>query len=330
MNIIARLDRGVYKPQMDHLIDHHNFKDIYLREVRQKSLKGGKEIVIDLLQYTLLVIRRISLFRKLDTIVAIGWIAFILKIFIKLGVIKYKRFIWMSLMLHNPKLFPLFRWLLRVTALKNEIYTVNADYDAILYSQKLGIDPAKIKVLPYGDWKDLVVLEPPVIHSEYYFAGGYTDRDYKSLIEAFKKIDQKLIIVGSHLNTDLDVSTPSNIQILKDIKREDFHSLVKGAKACILPLKQATGASGHMVLLNYMREGKAIISTNVPGIKEYVEKDKSAILIDNIIEELPGAIQKLENDPVLIFELGCGAIDYYKKNFGIEVLSRKLNAIIAA
>lgn len=330
--IIARSDRGTYKPHMDYLIENHGFKDMYLRDKRNKRIKSSAEMLSDIFIYTVYILRNFKTFRKADVIVSAGWTSIVLKGLIKLRIIKCKQFYWLGFFLHNLKVFPFIKLLLQATAIKNETFIVHAKFDAELYQKKLNIKSSKIKVLPYGDWKEIAIDAPATNNAteDYYFAGGYTDRDYKSLIQAFKKIDKKLIIVGSHLNNDLNVEVPDNIVIKKDIDKKSFHELVKNAKVCILPMKQATGASGHMVLLNYMKEGKAIIATNVPGIRDYVDPNQSAILMDNLVTELPGVINKLEADPDLVYRLRMGAIKYYNENFSKESLSRQFGEIVLA
>ncbi len=330
MNIIARVYPFSYKPHMDFLINEHGFHDFHLYQQESKDIQGSWKLFQDLVAYTLLIFRRIQSFRKAEIIVVSGWIAVVLKMLIKMRIISCKKFYWLGFLLHNKKVFPYIKWLLRLTAIRQETYIVNAAYDAKLYHKELGIPSYKLKVLPYGDWNELTITEPVQSQAteEYYFAGGYTDRDYASLIKAFHNIDKKLIIVGSHLNKDLKVKVPTHIEIRKDIDRKEFHQLVRDAKACILPMKQATGASGHMVLFNYMKDGKAAVVSNVPGLKEYVADGKSALLMNNIVQDLPHLIQRLENEPELGYRLGKGAIQYYKDHFGPAAMSRQFADII--
>ena len=42
--------------------------------------------------------------------------------------------------------------------------------------------------------------EAPVVGEDYYFAGGYTNRDYATLIEAWGSIPAPLVIICSALN----------------------------------------------------------------------------------------------------------------------------------
>lgn len=327
--VIARINKGSYVPHMDYLITEHYFSDMAHKEKRTKSIKSGFEIFRDMLGYNSYILRNLKSFKKADIIVSTGWSSILLKMLIKLKLLKCKRFFWLGFFIHTPKAFPFMRFILNMTAIRNETFIVHAKFDAELYQAKLNICPSKMKVLPYGDWKETWIDNPKVVNTDgYYFAGGYTDRDYKSLIQAFKQTDKKLIIVGSHLNKDLNVEVPQNIQIKKDIDKKSFHELVRKAKVCILPMKQATGSSGHMVLLNYMKEGKAILATNVPGLSDYVEDGTSALLMNDLVRELPEMIRRLEEDNKLIIQLQKGAIAYYNENFSKEALSKRFSEII--
>lgn len=115
--------------------------------------------------------------------------------------------------------------------------------------------------LPYGDWSsewEPVSLSEQAVErpapENYYFSGGYSNRDYLSLIEAFRGIPTRLIIVCSSLNTELDgCPLPANIQVLRDIPAHVFEAYIRHAKAGIVPLKHDTGASGQSVILSSCR-----------------------------------------------------------------------------
>ncbi|MCZ6744444.1 MAG: hypothetical protein O7D31_07170, partial [Alphaproteobacteria bacterium] len=72
---------------------------------------------------------------------------------------------------------------------------------------------------------------------------------------------------------------------------DDFEEYIRKAKACILPLRYNTGASGQLVLLRYMRNKKMIIARRVDVIQEYLEDGVSGIFIESIEEELPRVIK---------------------------------------
>lgn len=219
-----------------------------------------------------------------------------------------------------------------MSAIPQESYIVNSESDLQIYRRDLDIPDSKLLSLPYGDFSTASINEQEIRNQvgSYYFAGGFTNRDYGSLIAAFRKLDQKLVIVGSHLNRDLNVSLPPNIEVLRDIPKKQFSALVKNARACILPLKERTGASGQMVLLNYMKQGKAIIVPDMQIAREYVEEGTAALFYQNAKQEIPSIIRYLERDEEKIVQLGITANQSYNQNLGGETIKERLSEILAA
>lgn len=332
INIIARIDKGMYVPHMNLLIEKYNFLDFTIRDKREKRIVSKLTILKDVIAYMLIIFKNLKYFRRANILVCAGWIALPVKLLIKLKIVRCNKFLWLGFQIHTPKLYPFFKILLQLLNIKNEVYIVNAKYEIDIYVQQLKLKPSKLKHLPYGDWSEIKAGIGVDVNqlSDYYFAGGYTNRDYQSLIEVFTKLDKKLVIVGSRLNKDLHGQMPENITIKKDVNRKEFSSYVKQAKVCIMPLRHYTGASGQMVLLNYMKNGKAVLASNEPSVREYVKDRQSAILFDNIKEELPAIIEEIDNSPELIERLGNNIRDRYIANFGKESLSKQFEAIVFA
>ena len=68
-------------------------------------------------------------------------------------------------------------------------------------------------------------------YGDYYFAGGYSNRDYPALIAAFRNIPAQLLIVCSALNKELDaIDIPPNVTILRDLPGDQFNVDVRDAK----------------------------------------------------------------------------------------------------
>src|SRR5262249_2314076 len=157
----------------------------------------------------------------------------------------------------------------------------------------------RIHYLPYGDWsseRPIVVGQPAedVSAESYYFAGGYSNRDYRSLIAAFRHVPAKLLIVCSRLNQDVDESSlPPNVKVVRDVQSDVFEAYVRQAKACIVPLKHDTGSSGQSTMLRLMRNGKVIIASDVSGVRSYVVNGVSGHLVRDMAGELPELIARI-------------------------------------
>lgn len=111
---------------------------------------------------------------------------------------------------------------------------------------------------------------------EYIFTGGYTNRDYPLMLECAKKFPsvQFIFVISSFNDDDLKTGIPDNVIIHRDLERDLFYSIMKGASSVIVPLKHNVGASGQMLCLGAMALSKAIIYTNVSSINYYFKTDK--------------------------------------------------------
>ena len=331
-NVILRSKRNAFREETKLLVEKYGFLDINNGET-SKGLKNPREIVLMFLQDCLFVIRNIGKLTHSNTIIVFGFTALPVKLLIKLGVIKCNQLLWFNFFIHSDKAFRAFRLVLKLLSIRDEKLVLNSKYEIPMYKKQLGIPEHKLTYIPLGDWRKVDLYDEtynPDIDEAYYFAGGYTNRDYTGVISAFSQMPQKIVIVGSYLNKELNDrdDLPDNIIIKKDIPKEEFESLLGKSKACILPLKDDTGASGHMVLLGYMRNKKGIIASNMAAMQEYVTHEKSALLFDDARQDLPNIIKAIENEEYDLVKLGEEAYTTYQQDFTYPALSQRLLDII--
>ncbi|MGB3585085.1 MAG: hypothetical protein WBA23_01035, partial [Tunicatimonas sp.] len=323
---VIRLDKGMYPPHVNFLKEELGFQELVKIEKKNKRLVSKKLTVLECFSFIIFLLQNIQQIRNTKTIVSIGWSSLFLKLLIKLKIIRCQQFFWLGFLIHNHRFFSILKQIMAWTAIKEEYYIVNSEADRPIYHRYLAIPNRKLITLPYGDFsyakKENQEIEAQV--GSYYFAGGFTNRDYASLISAFQGLNQKLVIVGSRLNKDLQTTLPPNVQVLCDIPKKQFNILVKNAKACILPLKEETGASGQMVLSNYMKQGKAIVVPHMQITHEYLEEGTSALFYSNAKKDIPSIIRYLDQDEDKIVELGVAANAQYNRNLGGDTLKNRL------
>ncbi|MEK6480844.1 glycosyltransferase [Catalinimonas sp. 4WD22] len=331
--IIVRSRQNVFRHETEILVNRYGFQEINNGET-SKGIKTRKELILFFLSDVLFVLRNIKKISRADVIIVTGFNALTIKLLIKLGIIKYKKLLWFGFFIHSDLAFKIFEIVLKVLSLKHEIMVLNAIYEIPLYAKRLGIPERKLTYFKLGDWKKPVELFDPTYvppFKDYCFAGGFTNRNYKTLIETFKEVDKNLIIVGSDLNEDLrDLDTlPNNIIVKKDIDKTEFESLVVHSSVCILPMKDPdAGASGHMVLLAYMRHKKIILASNFPAIREYLVHDKSAILYDDPKKDIPRILEDIDLNK---YDLNClrdQAYKAYEEEFSAKALEENLVKIV--
>lgn len=332
--VILRSRVNIFHPQSEWLIKKHNFIELN-NGPASKGIKTPIENILFFLDECWFLLKNLRKFKKTDILIASGTLAIPLKILILLGLVRYKKFIWFGFFVHSDKAFSFFKIVLKLLKVKNELMVLNSKADVDIYAERLKLDKANLTYMPVGNWKPVTfgIEDKQLKEGDYYFAGGYTNRDYKGLIEVFHGRKEKLIIVGSKLNKDLqDISNVSpNIQILKDIDKVEFELLLANAKVCILPIKDKdAGASGHMVLLAYMRRKKPIISPDFEAMKEYLVENQSGIFYSDLKKDLPKLLTQIENSEYDLKSLGSNAYSTYELQFTYEALVQRLDEIVEA
>lgn len=268
--------------------------------------------------------------RRCRVVIAIGPICYLIKLLRRLRLIRYETSFCLGWHIRSPRWFPLFRALSRLDA-GGDHYIVFSEWEIALYRARLGIAAERMHFLPYGDWSAAPEdASPDAAGGDYYFAGGYSNRDYPALIAAFRAIPARLVIVCSALNKEIDArDLPPNVTVVRDVPGEQFDAYVKAARACIIPLKHDTGASGQSVMLRLMKYKKAIIATDFGSVRGYVVDGESGLLVKDIAQDLPALVARLDADPQVAQALGAAAYERYCRYFSLAAGEAALGRILS-
>jgi glycosyltransferase involved in cell wall biosynthesis len=94
---------------------------------------------------------------------------------------------------------------------------------------------------------------------------------------------------------------------------------------CLPSLEETFG----IVLLEAMKYGKPIISTNCDGPKTIIKNEVNGILINQKSpEQIAAAILKLKNNPELVFDLVTNARENLLKNYSLKIAQEKFSSVI--
>lgn len=191
----------------------------------------------------------------------------------------------------------------------------------------------KCKFIPFGT--DLEYFQRDeqrdIEEEDYILSIGYSMRDYKTLLEAFKliKTDTKLRIIGNkNIETD-----DSRVEILGPVEKRELNLQIQKAKFCILPLENKNFSFGQMTLLQQMYFGKVVITARVPSMMDYVEDRKTAILYESQnITDLKEKINILLNEIELKTEISKKSRDnvikkYNEKNMAQDVYDKIIEVV---
>ncbi len=278
----------------------------------------------------------IQVFKRIDhkkVIICPDYVCLFLAFLQKLHILKVETVCWYGMFVHSPKWVDILGRILRfiVPSEKSFRIIVFSRAEVGLYAKRWDMDPDCFIYVPYGDWNDSLFLGERIEYGGYFFSGGYSNRDYITLIQMFSGRDERLIIAASKHNIDLcawiDGHTLSkNITVLYDIEKDHSDRLLCGSRAVILVMEHNTGASGQMVILSAMANRKLVITTHTDVLDEYVEDGKTALVIDKeeIGRVLPDIISEIDDDMSAYKTLADAAYERYRTVFSYEAISGAL------
>jgi glycosyltransferase involved in cell wall biosynthesis len=166
---------------------------------------------------------------------------------------------------------------------------------------------------------------PP--QKKYFFSGGSSNRDYGTLINAFKELDEQLVIACKPENID-NYEIPSNVTVLHNAYGEGFTNLIKDAYSIILTISDPTISSGQLVLLNAMRYGKSSIVTGGNCMSDYIDKSYAIEIPANSTDDIKNAVTFLSANPELNHSMSENAYNCYCENYSIDKYAENIAGLI--
>lgn len=122
---------------------------------------------------------------------------------------------------------------------------------------------------------------------EYIFSGGGSNRDYKTLIDAYNKQKKnKLPLVIATQQWRLQGIDIDDALLLSDVVLENFGDVLRRSKVLILSLKDTEISAGHMVMFQAMSLGIPIIVNEIPAIRDYVSHNEVSFYRSKNSDEL--------------------------------------------
>lgn len=317
------------------LAEHHGFDNLY----REPEEPGTYRTKLFFIKHTLLdiyfLLGRLRTIRRYDYILALWHSAMAFMILKRLGLIDYDKLLWFGFSVRNSFWEALYRWILKLDS-ENTWLVVFTKQEISDYARALDIDPSRLLFIPHGDWPqpidvpDVFSPDPALdLATPFYFAGGFTNRDYRPVIEVFRELGLRLIIVCSKSNVEVvDAELPANIQVYRNISFPNFELLLRASKTVIIPLKEDAGAAGHSVLVRSMRNAKIIISNDFRIVDDYVNHGVDGILLENMSTALRATILNIEKSEAHFDPIRKAARERFQQHYSQEAIERTMSDLI--
>ena len=138
------------------------------------------------------------------------------------------------------------------------VYTVQGLEDA----QALGLDPDRLHHVPLGVAGS--TGEPgPVDGQGRLLALGRDHRDWEVLAEASRRSGLPVDVAGPD-------RVPAPLRLVQPGTRAELASLLRSARAVVVPLRDGTRQAGTLAVLDALAAGRPVVATSGPGTVDYV------------------------------------------------------------
>jgi len=164
---------------------------------------------------------------------------------------------------------------------------------------------------------------------------GKAFRDWNTLMEGFAPFSDniRLIIVGRETinSDDLEgAKIPSNVEFYPYMPIDELGDLVEKSRFAILPLPERNQSLGQLSILFLMAMGKAVITSRVIGVADYLDQDKTGLFYSpGNADEMSLAIRKLLDNPDMAVRMGKEGHRAVREKFNAEIMGKKWEECIA-
>lgn len=221
------------------------------------------------------------------------------------------------------------RWVLKRAA-----YVTVMNEEMAKLVVELGADPGRVEVLPMG--ADLSTVRPHVQATDdtlrLLFVGRLVEKKGVSvLLKALQSLDGvnwELNIVGDGpLRDSLEADAPKGVTFLGTQGREALREAYANSDIALFPsVPTANGDQDGLpvALLEAMGSGCAIVASDLPGISEAVQHERTGLLTaPGSADAVAKAIQCLAADPSLRKELGKNAADIARTTYSKDAIGKR-------
>lgn len=189
------------------------------------------------------------------------------------------------------------------------------------YSELFGVKN-KFCFVPFG----MDYFENQAYHGElpeeYLFSGGGSNRDYKTLLEAYAimKSSPKLPLCIATNPLLLPNKLSKQVRLLSDVVVENFGMVLGKARCLILSLKDIELSAGHMVMLQALAENVPVIVNRISAVEDYVTEKEVLFFESGNAQDLAEKMDRLlsgEWKPEHTRE-------FYKKNYTFSAMLKRI------
>ncbi len=202
---------------------------------------------------------------------------------------------------------PIKQMVLRFAFAGVERFVVFSRIERQIYSSAFKIPIERFDFIYWGVRSPKVEDPPrPIERGEYIAAIGGNGRDYRTLIEAARRLEDISFVLVVRPENLKGLEIPPNVSIYTNLPFGKAMNILLHSRFTVLPLISGDIPCGHVTLVAAMHLGKAIVVTNSVGVGDYVRDRENAMTVDaGSVQSLVDGMWHLWQDRELCGRLGA-------------------------
>jgi glycosyltransferase involved in cell wall biosynthesis len=167
---------------------------------------------------------------------------------------------------------------IRLAARSVHRFAVWASHEVANFARAFGLPPWQLQYVPFHH--TLQDYQYDICDGGYLFAGGNSDRDYRTLVEAVRPLDLPTWIATTDRALLAGVRLPEHVRV-QATTAEGFRQAMAGAKLIVVPMRKDTLRSGgQQTCLNAMLLGKATIAVGRRWAVDFITDGEDGLIVD--------------------------------------------------
>jgi hypothetical protein len=176
-------------------------------------------------------------------------------------------------------------------------FVVYSTVEQQLYAEHFGLDPDRIRFVPWAMETPQPDVTPPVsIASDYVCAIGGEGRDYALFAQAMARLPGIRGVVVARPYSIAGISFPPNVEVFTNLPLGQTWAIAAQSVGLAIPLKTDQTACGHITMVGAQLLGVPLLVTRSSAVADYVSDRTARLISAGSLEELTAGIEELFED----------------------------------
>jgi len=212
-------------------------------------------------------------------------------------------------------------WFYRKLARRALGIITNSSAEMETIARRFGLPGGRLRYVPLNT----TIANPEAISCPdgHLFCAGRTLRDYPVLLAVMEATGQPWHVVAGQADLN-GMALPAHVTLHRELDREHYLSLLRGARIVVLPLLPTERATGQVVLLEAMSYGKPVITSRAPGTMDIIRDGENGFLLEP--GDANGIIRRLGellDNPERCRQVGLQALEDIMTRHTVEIQTRQ-------